>query len=316
MSEQRQSNMCRHLFFPSVPLLCLLLICVGSAAVHADRNKANEAQLLQVVDLFVPHQTIVETQGANQRRNYFVSPSLASAGGILVALAKGHINFKYSGEDPISVEYTDVVAGYIDSAENWSSFVAEVSANKWKSHSIFGMSVQVEYKPHARCVLKPTAVAKGNKVFLLVGGHYLKFDPSSKSWIVLAQGLDLLVGEVTQDKVIQWGKPTSILSHIEPSAEQRGLDKFIGGGSGVVMEDGTLVFPVTARSAVADTVTMIIYSKDDGKNWVLPQGMPPAGCTDPLIVEWEQGQLLMIAQCEFGPNVFESRDMGATVDGG
>ncbi|RNE94985.1 group II trans-sialidase superfamily, partial [Trypanosoma rangeli] len=306
--------MSRHPFFSAVVLLVVLLICFGNTAVHAEEGtKRKEAQIPNVVDIFVPNRTIVETQGQNQMRDSFAFPSLVSAGGVLVALARGHRSFKYSTEDRISVDYADVVAGYIDSTESWSSFVDEVNANKWKSHSIFPMSVQVEHKPHVRCVLKPTTVAKGSKVFLLVGGHYLKFDPSSKSWIVLLQGLDLLVGEATQDKVIQWGKPTSILSQIEPSAEQRGLDRFAsGGGSGVVMEDGTLAFPVTARDALADVVSMIIYSKDDGKNWLLPQGILPVGCTEPLIVEWERGQLLMVAQCKFGPNVFESRDMGET----
>ncbi|RNF01621.1 group II trans-sialidase superfamily [Trypanosoma rangeli] len=306
-------NMSQHMFYFSVQLLCVLLICFGSTAVHAEEgNTPKEAQTPDPVDLFVPNRTIVETQGESQTRDSFVSPSLTSAGGVLVALARGHRSFKYSTGDRISVDYADVVAGYIDPTESWSSFIDEVNTNKWKSHNIFSMSVQVEHKPYVRCVLKPTTVAKGSKVFLLVGGHYLKFDPSSKSWIVLLQGLDLLVGEATQDKLIQWGKPTSLLSQIEPSAEQRGLDRFAGGGSGVVMEDGTFVFPLTARDALADTVSMIIYSKNDDKNWVLSQGMLPVGCTDPLIVEWEQGQLLMIAQCKFGPNVFESRDMGAT----
>ncbi|ESL05402.1 hypothetical protein TRSC58_06951 [Trypanosoma rangeli SC58] len=268
MSEQRHMpNMCRHLFFFSVPLLCLLLICVGSTAVRAEEgNTPKQAQLAEAVDLFVPNRTIVgEYKG--QTREFFALPSLASAGGVLVALATGHDVFLASHDDHVSVDYTDVVAGYIGPAENWLSFVAEVNANKWKPYSVFSMSIQVENKPHVKCVLKPTAVAKGNKVFLLVGGHYKKFDPSSKCWIVLAQGLDLLVGEATQDKVIQWGEPTSLLLQIESTAEQRGLDQFVGGGgSGVVMEDGTLVFPVTVRNAVADTVTMIIYSKDDDKN--------------------------------------------------
>ncbi|RNE95149.1 trans-sialidase [Trypanosoma rangeli] len=78
------------------------------------------------------------------------------------------------------------------------------------------------------------------------------------------------------------------------------------------MEDGTFVFPVTARrTGDNETVSMIIYSKDDGKNWVLPHGMLPVGCTDPPIVEWEQGQLVMIVKCNLLSNVFESRDMGA-----
>ncbi|RNF10607.1 group II trans-sialidase superfamily [Trypanosoma rangeli] len=104
------------------------------------------------------------------------------------------------------------------------------------------------FMPRATYAVRPTTIAKGNKVFLLVGGYHKKYDPSSKKWTKVSQGLDLLVGEATQDKVIQWGEPTSLVPQIEPSAKQRGLDQFVGGGgSGVVMEDDTFVFAMTAR---------------------------------------------------------------------
>ncbi|RNE99483.1 group II trans-sialidase superfamily, partial [Trypanosoma rangeli] len=179
---------------------------------------------------------------------------------------------------------------------------------------IFNMTTQEEHNNRVRYAYRPTTIAKGNKVFLLVGNSYQKYDPSSKKWIKVSQGLDLFVGEATQDKVIQWGKPTLLLPQIGLSAKQRGVKEFLGGGgSGVVMEDGTLVFPVRARrTGDNEAVPMIIYSKDDGNNWTLSQGMPPPRCTDPLIVEWERGQLVMIAKCNSLSKVFESRDMGAT----
>ncbi|RNE98536.1 group II trans-sialidase superfamily [Trypanosoma rangeli] len=314
MSEQRQSNMCRSPFYFSVLLLCVLLICFGSTAVYAERNKPKEVQIPDPVDLLVPSRTIVETQGQSQTRESFAYPSLASAGGVLVALAEGNIFFQYSRDIQTSVTYADVVAGYVDSAESWSSFVAKVRANKSKAYNIFNTTTQEEHNDRVRYAPRPTTITKGNKVFLLVGGYHQKYDPSSKKWIVSSQGLDLLVGESTQDKVIQWGKPTSLLPHIEPSIKQIGLGQFVGGGgSGVVMEDGTFVFPVTARRTKdKKAVSTIIYSKDDGKNWVLPHGMFPAECTDPLIVEWEQGKLVMVAKCYSLSKVFESRDMGAT----
>ncbi|RNE95233.1 group II trans-sialidase superfamily, partial [Trypanosoma rangeli] len=315
MSEQRQSNMCRHPFSFSVQLLCVLLICFCSTAVHAEEvTKPKEMQIPKSVDLFVPHRTIVETQGRSQTRNYFAYPSLASAGGVLVALAEGNIFFQHTRDKNNWLIYADVVAGYIDSAENWSSFVAKVRANEWWAYNIFNTTTQAEYNGRVRYAYRPTTIAKDNKVFLLVGGYHQKYDPSSREWIVSSQGLDLLVGEATQDKVIQWGEPTSLAPQIEPSAQQRGLEQFVGGGgSGVVMEDDTLVFPVTTRrTGDNETVSMIIYSKDDAKNWTLSQGMLPVGCTDPLIVEWEQGQLVMVAKCNSLLKVFESRDMGAT----
>ncbi|RNE98260.1 group II trans-sialidase superfamily [Trypanosoma rangeli] len=306
-------NMSWHLFLYSVLLLFVLLICFASTAVHAEkRSTPKDVQIPEVVDVFVPHRTIVETQGENQKRDYFVFPSLASAGGVLVALAEGH-SFLYSLKQT-SVIFADVVAGYIDSAESWSPFVAEVRANEWMAYSIVNTTKGLYHPFPVIRTFRPTTIAKGNKVFLLAGGHYRKFVPSLKKWISPFQGFDLLVGEATQDKVIQWGEPTSLLPQIEPFAKRRGLDKFGGGGgSGVVMEDGTLVFPVTTRrTRENEFVSMIIYSKDDGKNWTFPQGMLPAGCTEPLIIEWEQGQLVMVVKCNSLSKVFESRDMGAT----
>ncbi|RNE95995.1 group II trans-sialidase superfamily, partial [Trypanosoma rangeli] len=316
MSEQRHVfKMSRHLFYFSVLLLSVLLICFGSTAARAEeRSTPKDVQPARTVDLFVPHRTIVETQGENYTRNYFVFPSLASAGGVLVAFAKSYTGPLRLDNDETWPIYVDVLAGYINPAESWSSFVDEVRVNKWNTYKIFHTAVQEEYNDRVRYARRPTTIAKGKKVFLLVGNYYQKYDPSSKKWIEVSRGLDLLVGEATHGKVIQWGEPTSLLPQIEPSAKQRGLEEFVSaGGSGVVMEDGTLVFPVTARrTGEKDVVSTIIYSKDDGKNWVLPQGMLPAGCNDPLIVEWEQGQLVMVASCDFHSKVFESMDMGAT----
>ncbi|ESL05255.1 trans-sialidase, partial [Trypanosoma rangeli SC58] len=312
--KRHMPNTFRHMLFFPVPLLCLLLICVGGTAVHAEEgNKRKQAPMPEAVDLFVPSRTIVEAQGQNQTRDSFAFPSLATAGGVLVAVGEGRTDYTSPHHEDVSAYYNDIVAGYIDPAESWSSFVAKVRANEWRAHSIFNMTTQEEHEVSVRYAPRPTAIAKGDKVFLLVGGYYQKYDPSSKRWVKSSQGFDLLVGEATQDKVIQWGEPTPLLPQIEPSAKQLGLQEFIvGGGSGVVMEDGTLVFPLRANTGGSDFVCMIIYSKDDGKNWVLAQRMVSGRCIAPLIVEWEQGQLLMVAKCNSGSKVFESRDMGAT----
>ncbi|ESL07336.1 hypothetical protein TRSC58_04976 [Trypanosoma rangeli SC58] len=134
-------KMSRYLFLYSVLLLFVLLICFGGTAVHAEEgNTPKQMQTAEAVDLFVPRLTIVEAQAESQTRDYFVSTSLASAGGVLVALAEGGI---FNGtEHPATSDYTDIVAGYIDPAESWSSFVAEVKAKKWKAYSIFNTTTQ------------------------------------------------------------------------------------------------------------------------------------------------------------------------------
>ncbi|RNF03667.1 trans-sialidase, partial [Trypanosoma cruzi] len=77
------------------------------------------------------------------------------------------------------------------------------------------------------------------------------------------------------------------------------------------MEDGTLVFSLMARDKAGNIYSMIIYSTDDGANWMLSNGTSPAECLRPRVTEWE-GSLLMIVDCENGQRVYESRDMGTT----
>ncbi|RNF09215.1 trans-sialidase [Trypanosoma cruzi] len=86
---------------------------------------------------------------------------------------------------------------------------------------------------------------------------------------------------------------------------------FPSGGSGVLMDNGALVFPVIAFDGNDDGFSMIIYSTDDGANRMLSNGTSPAKCLNPRVTGWE-GSLLMIVDCEDGQKVYESRDMGTT----
>ncbi|RNE95148.1 group II trans-sialidase superfamily, partial [Trypanosoma conorhini] len=291
-------------------LLLVVLICCGGEAVHAEGNKPKEAQLPQSVELFVPNKTKVEGQAGRQTRDFFLAPSLASAGGVLAAFAEGHITFTDFNGTSGGLLFSDVVAGYINAAESWASLVAAVDANQWKAYSIFSRASQVD---HVGRAFYPTTVAKNNKVFLLVGSHYLIYNSTGSTWTKGDWSLALLVGEPTQGKQIQWGQPQQLLPQIAQSAQANQLDEFSGaGGSGVAMASGALVFPVVATQRGSSLVSTIIYSTDEGQHWVLPKGMLPGQCASPLLAEWEAGQLLMIADCVFGRRVFESRDMGAT----
>ncbi|RNC36501.1 surface protein-2 [Trypanosoma cruzi] len=128
--------------------------------------------------------------------------------------------------------------------------------------------------------------------------------------------IQLVVGEVTQakdikhSKQISWGEPTPLLSQI-PQRTKDELNQVSGsGGSGIVMGNGALVFPLTAANKEGDIVLLITYSTDNGKSWEFPGGISPAKCIHPRITEWENGKLLMVALCGGGRKVFDSCDMG------
>ncbi|EKG00349.1 trans-sialidase, putative, partial [Trypanosoma cruzi] len=87
-----------------------------------------------------------------------------------------------------------------------------------------------------------------------------------------------------------------------------------GGGSGVQMKDGTIVFPVEATKKNGNekdgkTVSLVLYLQGT-ESWTLSKGMSDDGCSDPSVVEWE-GKLMMMTACDGGRRrVYESGDKG------
>ncbi|ESS61670.1 trans-sialidase [Trypanosoma cruzi Dm28c] len=94
---------------------------------------------------------------------------------------------------------------------------------------------------------------KGNKVFLLVGSTDVSYVVGNGKEGSLE--LKLVVGDVANStgseprERIKWGEPKPLLSLITPAASKSKLAEFSpSGGSGVLMEDGTLVFPLMAMN--------------------------------------------------------------------
>ncbi|RNC60371.1 trans-sialidase [Trypanosoma cruzi] len=125
----------------------------------------------------------------------------------------------------------------------------------------------------------------------------------------------LVVGDVTnptggkQSGRIEWGDPKPLSKLISSASHEGDWTEFIAsGGSGVVMEDGTLVFPHMAVDESEDVCSMIICSTDNGSAWALSEDISSAECLNPRVTEWE-GSLLMVVGCENGQRVYESRGM-------
>ncbi|RNC38141.1 trans-sialidase, partial [Trypanosoma cruzi] len=173
---------------------------------------------------------------------------------------------------------------------------------------------QSDMKVH---VSRPTTVVNGRDIYMLVG----KYTNESAAAAVAAGnatdgvkwGLLLVKGNVSveggKDKRICWrdtyGLPWGLFG------KQDSLTGLIGsGGSGVNINDGTLVFPVEGTKNNGKTVSLIIYSSDIA-TWKLSKGMSAEGCGDPCVVEWK-GKLMMMTACDDGRRrVYESGDKGS-----
>ncbi|KAF5225344.1 hypothetical protein ECC02_001522 [Trypanosoma cruzi] len=329
-SEPQRPNMSRRLFTSAALLLVVMMCCgtCGAAAAGGNNGKSGlrNFRKLQRVDLFVPQKTQVLPKGTTSpetKRLSFVSPSLVSAGGVIAAFAEGrvyaeyHTNAPKEGAQLIKSFHSDVVAGYIDSAWNWSTLVDKVNQSRWKTHVVL---TAADGKKRFGGTLNPTTIAKGDKVFLLAESPGLS--SVNDNLIRDSLHLTLVVGAVTNStggepsERISWDNPKSLSVLNTSSASYEGkFERFFpSGGSGVLMEGGTLVFPVIAFDDDNDDYSMIVYSTDSGANWMLSNGTSPAKCFYPRVTEWE-GSLLMIVDCEDGQRVYESRDMGTTWTG-
>ncbi|RNC56388.1 trans-sialidase [Trypanosoma cruzi] len=153
----------------------------------------------------------------------------------------------------------------------------------WRAHTVLGAA---EGKESLGVVLCPTTITKGNGVFLLAGGSDVSYEGGC--WREGGLEPKLAVGDVTnptggkQSGRIEWGDPKPLPKLISSASHEGDWTEFIAsGGAGVVMEDGTILFPLMAESEAEYVCSMIICSTDNGSAWALSEGISPAECLNP-----------------------------------
>ncbi|RNC32932.1 c71 surface protein, partial [Trypanosoma cruzi] len=172
-------------------------------------------------------------------------------------------------------------------------------------------------------VSRPTTVVDGGDIYMLVGKYSGNADAresaAAQSGILLVKGT---VSGEESNKQIDW-KDTNAVPTTPFGEQLSSLTGLIGGGgSGVKMKDGTLVFPVEGtkeevgqkEAAGGKTFSLLMYTLDTSKkieSWKLSKGMSADGCSDPSVVEWEEGKLMMMTACGDGRRrVYEIGEKG------
>ncbi|KAF8302317.1 putative trans-sialidase, Group V [Trypanosoma cruzi] len=296
-SEPQRPNMSRHLFYFAVLLLVLVMMCCDAGAAQGpEQSTVSNYKWKDVKDEGVT----VESLGA---------PGLLKVGSDVFAVAEAQC--KKNGE---SNSFTGIASQIItkQTANKPMEVLNEVKDTQVLEEGTTPNNKKVD-------VSRPTTVVKGNDIYILVG-KYSQAAATGENRGPDEGGLLLVKGEVggeENNKKIEW-KNTEIFP--------RGLDtrpdswtKLIGsGGSGVTMNDDTLVFPVEGtkkdkgESNDGKTVSLLIYSSEDTTNsWKLSKEAPEGGCGDPSVVEWKDKKLIMMTACDDGRRrVYESVDKG------
>ncbi|RNF02312.1 trans-sialidase [Trypanosoma cruzi] len=167
-------------------------------------------------------------------------------------------------------------------------------------------------------VSRPTTVAKGSDIYMLAGNYswaYAENDQAVDWGLMLVKGH--VIDENQKGKRIYWND-TCAIPWTYKGNQHSILKRLIGGGgSGVKMKDGSLVFPLEGTHEKdkteedGKTVSLILYSSDTA-SWTLSKGMSADGCGYPSVVEWKDKLMMMTACGDGRRRVYESDDKGNT----
>lgn len=120
-------------------------------------------------------------------------------------------------------------------------------------------------------------------------------------------------GGLTWEKNAEFSKFSNLDIFSKVTRQGQPTIGFLGGvGSGIVMQDGTLVFPIqTAHNN--GIATTIMYSKDNGKTWEMPEInnpiAPNQSSLENMVFEIEPGKLVMTGRGN-SRWAYSSTDMG------
>ncbi|RNC42992.1 trans-sialidase [Trypanosoma cruzi] len=186
-------------------------------------------------------------------------PSLVDLQGHVFAIAEAHCK---DGGDCSDVGFTGIASKYLDLIG-----VADPTEILTADASIFGADLLKEGSEGISArngITRPTTLVLGESVYVLLG-NYSHTGPQVGG--TNERGLLLLKGTLTDEggrKKIKWNE-----THVvEPQGrgDSRSLTELVGGGgSGAVLRDGTLVFPMQAKDKDGTSVLLSMRFPNSGE---------------------------------------------------
>ncbi|KAF8295962.1 putative trans-sialidase, Group VII [Trypanosoma cruzi] len=293
-SEQQRPNMSRRVFNSTVLLLVAVMMCFGSGAAAAvDSDPRN------TIDPFTGTTSISfanwkEFKEDGGKITSLRVPGLVKVGedvfavaeaqcgerngaGLCAGIVSKHLDIKGDSMDISTSDMNCFCTQIVDAAEN-----------------NFGTTE----------VLRPTTVVLGDSVYMLLGNHSHKKEQiqgKNEPALLLVKGT--VADEGGNKKKLLWNE--TYLVKPEPKGESHSLTELIGGGgSGAVMRDGTIVFPMQAKGKDGKNVLLSMRLFKSENKWELSSYVTGKGCRDPTLVKWKEdkydGILFMMAHCDGG----------------
>ncbi|PBJ77908.1 trans-sialidase [Trypanosoma cruzi cruzi] len=319
-SEPQRPNMSRHLLYSVVLLLLVVMMCCVTGGAS---SKEKSPAPIPPPKTYFDWRDVEKVETVSSLR----VPSLVGMNGDVFAVAEAQCTGKKdAGEGSFTGIASELLTltgenpkEELDKSKLKTQVLEECSSDKGNCPSQTAAKEggsQSETKVH---VSQPTTVVDGSDIYMLAGKYSNKgtSDGQAGDW-----GLLLVSGNVStvdSKKRIYWGDTYGLPWAFFVKQHESLTQLINGGGSGVKMKDGTLVFPVEATKKANNneeevkttTVSLTIYSSDNAASWKLSKGMSDGGCSDPSVVEWKDKKLMMMTACDDGRRrVYESDDKG------
>nr|CCC89562.1 putative trans-sialidase [Trypanosoma congolense IL3000] len=240
--------------------------------------------------------------GVNRTGPYsYRSPSLLAVQGSLITVSE-------TWDTTDEKKYVDVITEY--SRDYGTSLVTQVAIRSDKAdfHAVY------THQEDRESTLHPTAVASGDKVYVLVFCKNIGANDSLTGDQVImpyvATGTVLPLGAIGETWV-DWTALNPIRALLPGFVGGKRASRFFGGGgNGIATPQGTIIIPVQVVRTDDEYFASIIYSTNGGSSWALAKGVTDAGCRESSVLEWK-GKLLLVSRSNDGfTKVYESGDMG------
>ncbi|KAF8289971.1 putative complement regulatory protein, partial [Trypanosoma cruzi] len=289
--------MSRRVFTSAVLLLLVVMMCdTGGAASAGGINVRKAVDALRGIG-WEKLDNWEDVPDAGGKYGSLRGPSLVEVQGHVFTVAEARCK---DGDKCNEVGFTGIASKYL--GLNVDSGSMEIST---ADASIFGTGLLKEGSGgiHTRNgITRPTTLVLGESVYVLLGNYSRtkqQVQGKNEPALLLVKGT---VADEGGTKKIRWNE-----THVvEPQGigYSHYLTELIGGGgSGAVMGEGALVFPMQAKNRDGTSVLLSMRFSNSGNKWELSYETPGNGCRDPTLVKWREEQdeiLFMMAHCAGG----------------
>ncbi|RNC59678.1 complement regulatory protein, partial [Trypanosoma cruzi] len=297
--EPQRPNMSRRVFASAVLLLLFVMTCcgIGGTASAGEGNVKKAVDALRGIR-WEKLDNWEDVSDAGGKYGSIRGPSLVEVQGHVFAIAEAHCK---DGGKCSKFSFTGIASKYL--GLNVDAGPTEISTS---DPVVFGADPLKEGSEGLHTtngIKRPTTLVIEDSVYVLLGNYsHTKPQVEGKN----EPGLLLVKGTLADEggtKKIKWNE-THVVNP-QGKRESVSLTELIGGGgSGAVMRDGTIVFPMQAKNSDEERALLSMSFNPSDKKWELSYTATGKGCRDPTLVKWKENkygeELFMMAHCAGG----------------